>query len=103
VIGLLGDGSAMYSIQALWTAGQLNLPVAFIIVNNSSYRALEDFGRHFGIGSLPGISLPRLDFCALAQGQGVRGIHVERCEDLDAALVRVFQEDTPMLLEVRVK
>jgi benzoylformate decarboxylase len=103
VIGLLGDGSAMYSIQGLWTAAQLHLPVAFIIINNSSYRALEEFGRHFGIATLPGVHLPQLDFCALAQGQGVRGIHIERCEDLDAALVRIFREDAPILLEVRVK
>ncbi len=47
VIALLGDGSAMYSIQGLWTAAEFALPVAFIIVNNSSYRALEEFGRHF--------------------------------------------------------
>jgi benzoylformate decarboxylase len=103
VIGLLGDGSAMYSIQGLWTAAQLHLPVAFIIINNGSYRALEVFGRHFGIATLPGVHLPQLDFCALAQAQGVQGLRVERCEDLDAALARIFRADAPMLLEVRVK
>jgi benzoylformate decarboxylase len=103
VIGLLGDGSAMYSIQGLWSAAELGLPVAFIIINNSSYRALEEFGHRFGIKALPGIRLPGLDFCALAAGQGVKGIRVERCEDLDAALLEVFAADEPMLLEVRVK
>jgi benzoylformate decarboxylase len=103
VIGLLGDGSAMYSIQGLWTAAQLQLPVAFIIINNGSYRALEVFGRHFGIATLPGVHLPQLDFCALAQAQGVQGLRVERCEDLDAALARIFRADAPMLLEMRVK
>jgi benzoylformate decarboxylase len=103
VIGLLGDGSAMYSIQGLWSAAELGLPVAFIIINNSSYRALEEFGRRFGIKALPGIRLPGLDFCALGLGQGVRGIRVERCEDLDAALLEVFAAAEPMLLEVRVK
>jgi benzoylformate decarboxylase len=103
VIGLLGDGSAMYSIQGLWSAAELKLPVAFIIINNSSYRALEDFGRRFGIKALPGIRLPGIDFCALSLGQGVKGIRVERCEDLDAALLEVFAADEPMLLEVRIK
>jgi benzoylformate decarboxylase len=103
VIGLLGDGSAMYSIQGLWSAAELKVPVAFIIVNNSSYRALEEFGRHFGIEALPGVRLPHLDFCALAAGQGVKGIRVERCEDLDAALREIFAADVPMLLEVMVK
>jgi benzoylformate decarboxylase len=102
VVGLLGDGSAMYSIQGLWSAAELGLPVAFIIINNSSYRALEEFGRRFGIKELPGIRLPGLDFCTLAAGQGVKGIRVERCADLDAALLEVFAADEPMLLEVRV-
>jgi benzoylformate decarboxylase len=103
VIALLGDGSAMYSIQGLWTAAELALPVAFIIVKNSSYRALEDFGRHFGISALPGLRLPHLDFCALAQSQGVHAKRVERCQDLDAALGEVFAARVPMLLEVLVK
>jgi benzoylformate decarboxylase len=103
VIGLLGDGSAMYSIQGLWSAAELGLAVAYIIVNNSSYRALEEFGRHFDIKALPGVRLPHLDFCALGLSQGVKGIRVERCEDLDAALLEIFAADVPMLLEVRVK
>jgi benzoylformate decarboxylase len=103
VIGLIGDGSAMYSIQGLWSAAELGLPVAFIIINNSSYRALEEFGRHFGIPALPGVRLPHLDFCGLAAGQGVKGIRVERCEDLDAALREIFAAEVPMLLEVCVK
>jgi len=103
VIGLIGDGSAMYSIQGLWNAAELKLPVAFIIVNNSSYRALEEFGRHFDIKTLPGVLLPHLDFCALAKGLGVKAGRVERCEDLDAALREVFAADVPMLLDVAVK
>ncbi len=103
VIGLLGDGSAMYSIQGLWTAAQLKLPVAFIIVNNGSYRALEEFGRRFQIDALPGVHLPDLDFCGLAEAQGVKAIRVARCEDLDAALRTVFAATAPMLLDVRVK
>jgi benzoylformate decarboxylase len=103
IIAVLGDGSAMYGIQGLWSAADLGLPIAFIIIANSSYRALEEFGRHFDIGALPGVELPHLDFCALAAGHGVRGIRVERCEDLDAALGEVFAATAPMLLEVRVK
>jgi benzoylformate decarboxylase len=102
VIALLGDGSAMYSIQGLWSAAELRLPIAFIIINNSSYRALEEFGRHFDIKSLPGLHLPHLDFCTLAAAQGVKGIRVSRCDDLDAALRDIFAADVPMLLEVCV-
>jgi benzoylformate decarboxylase len=103
IIGLLGDGSAMYSIQGLWSAAELDLPVAFVIVNNTSYRALEEFGRHFNIAELPGVKLPHLDFCALAAGHGVKSMRVQRGEDLDAALREIFSAAVPMLLQVDIQ
>ncbi len=102
VIGLIGDGSSMYSIQALWTAAELAVPVAFIIVNNGSYQALVEFGTHFKLTDLPGTQLPHLDYCALARAQGVAALRVERCAELDAALSSAFAATQPMLIEVRV-
>ncbi len=49
------------------------------------------------------MQLPHLDFCALARAQGVNGRRVERCADLDAALLELFAAEVPMLLEVIVK
>jgi len=103
VIALLGDGSAMYSIQGLWSAAELGVPVAFIIVKNSSYRALEEFARHFDIDTLPGLRLPHLDFCALASAHGIASRRVDRCADLDGALVELLAAKVPMLLEVSVR
>src|SRR5215469_4206690 len=57
VIALLGDGSAMYSIQGLWSAAELSLPVTFVIVNNGGYRALDEFAPHFGLRAPPGTLL----------------------------------------------
>jgi benzoylformate decarboxylase len=102
VIALLGDGSAMYAIQGLWSAAAQGTPVAFIIVNNRSYQALAEFGQHFGIGALPCVQLGGLDFCALASAQGVRALRVGRAADLNAALQQVFSAAVPMLLEVCV-
>jgi benzoylformate decarboxylase len=102
VIGLIGDGSSMYSIQALWTAAELGVPVAFIIVNNGSYQALVEFGQHFKLTELPGTQLPHLDYCGLARAQGVAALRVERCEELDAALATAFAATQPMLVDVRV-
>src|SRR4030095_4391105 len=48
VINLMGDGSSMYSIQALWSAAQLKLPIAFVILKNRRYAALQDFAPVFG-------------------------------------------------------
>jgi benzoylformate decarboxylase len=103
VIALLGDGSAMYSIQGLWSAAELALPVTFVIVNNGSYRALDEFAPHFGVSRPPGTRLPHLDFCALARAQGVEGVRVSACAQLDEALRAAFAARHPMLVEVCVE
>jgi len=102
VVGLLGDGSAMYAIQGLAAAAELALPIAFIIVNNGSYEALVEFGKLFGLAQLPGTRLPQLDFCALAQGHGVAALRAERCDQLDAALATAFAAPGPLLVDVRI-
>jgi benzoylformate decarboxylase len=103
VIALLGDGSAMYAIQGLWSAAALGTAVAFIIINNRSYGALDEFARQFGIASPPGTALGGLDFCALAASQGVPAVSVTECAGLDAALKKAFSAATPMLVEVCIK
>ena len=102
VIAVLGDGSSMYSIQGLWSAAELGLPIAFVIVRNGSYNALNEFGPHFGLARLPGTELPHLDFCALAAGHGVQSRYVDRCEQLDEALATAFAAAEPMLVEIVV-
>jgi benzoylformate decarboxylase len=103
VIGLLGDGSAMYSIQGLWSAAELGLPVTFVIVNNGGYRALDEFASHFGLAAVPGTQLPHLDFCALARAQGVNGVRVSHTAELDEALRTAFAAEGPVLLEVCIE
>jgi benzoylformate decarboxylase len=100
VIAVLGDGSSLYSIQALWSAAQLGLRIAFIVIRNGRYQALHDFGRHFVLKDLPGTQLPGLDFCALAAAQGVRAICVTRTSELDAALREAFRFEKALLVEV---
>jgi len=103
VIAILGDGSSMYSIQGLWSAAQHALPIAFVIVKNGTYEALNEFGRHFRMSQLPGIQLPQLDFCGLARSQGVHAVSVASIEELDDALLAAFRSDAPILLEVAVE
>ncbi len=100
VIAVLGDGSSLYSIQGLWSAAQLQLPIAFVIIKNGRYEALHEFGRHFDLKYLPGTQLPALDFCGLAQAQGIQAVRVEKTAKLDAALTAAFRSDKPMLIEV---
>ena len=105
VIALVGDGSAMYAIQALWSAAQLALPVAVVILKNRRYAALHEFARIFGYRPdepVPGTELPDLDFVGLAAAQGVRGLRVERADQLRPALEQALQSAEPMLIEVEV-
>ena len=101
-IALIGDGSAMYAIQALWSAAQLGVDLAVIIVNNARYEALINFGRAFGLQETVGTRLPAIDFVALAQGQGVPAARVDSSDALDAALADMFAATGPRLLEVVV-
>ena len=99
----MGDGSSMYAIQVLWTAAQLALGITFVIIKNRRYEALLEFGRHFGLQRTVGTSLPDIDFCALAHGQGVKAGAVDRCEALDDALRIAFANSSePTLVEVSV-
>ncbi|MGI4877532.1 MAG: benzoylformate decarboxylase [Janthinobacterium lividum] len=102
VIAILGDGSAMYAIQGLWSAVQLGTPISFVIVKNGRYEALIGFGRHFGLQETVGTKLPELDFCAIARGQGLDAIRVDAAANLDAALAWSFAADHPTLVEVVV-
>lgn len=103
VIALLGDGSSMYSIQGLWTAAQLKLPITFIIVNNRRYEALLQFGRHFGLTRTVGTTLADIDFCGLATSQGCRALRVDRADALDGALRGALAAAEPTLVEVVVE
>lgn len=102
VIALLGDGSAMYSIQALWTAARLRLPLTILIVNNRRYEALQSFSRRFGLTDPVGTSLPDIDFVQIARGQGCEADRVTRAADLKAALARALASQGPMLLDIHV-
>jgi benzoylformate decarboxylase len=106
VIGLVGDGSAMYSIQALWTAVQLKLPMTFLILNNRRYAALQEFAPTFGFAPgarLEGTDLAGLDFVALARGMGVVEAQcIGRCEELRSALEAALVSSGPALVEIVV-
>ncbi len=105
VIALIGDGSSMYSIQALYSAMLEKLPMTFLILNNGKYRALQDFAGVFGYapGEIPaGTDLPQLDFVRLAEGQGMKGDRVFDPARLQSSLKTALSSDGPCLLELVV-
>jgi benzoylformate decarboxylase len=102
VVCLIGDGSLMYSPQALWTAVQHRLPLAVVVVNNGGYGAMRSFGQVMQVRDVPGIDLPGLDFVSLARGMGCPGVRVTRHEELDPALRTACRSEGPMLVDVAV-
>jgi acetolactate synthase-1/2/3 large subunit len=106
VLSLEADGSAMYTLQALWTQAREGLDVTTVIFNNGSYAILEmELGR-VGAGT-PGplahgmldIARPDLDFAALARGMGVPGTRATTAEEFTDQLERALHEDGPVLVE----
>ena len=102
IVCLIGDGSAMYSLQALWTAAQRRLPMTVVVINNSGYGAMRSFSQVMQVRNVPGLELPGLDFVKLAEGMGCDAVRVSRSAELPAALARGLAHDGPSLVEVMV-
>lgn len=99
---LIGDGSAMYSIQALWTAAQRRLPLTVVVINNAGYGAMRSFSQVMQVRNVPGLELPGIDFVKLAEGMGCRAVRVTKAAELAGALKHGLSHDGTSLIEVMV-
>jgi benzoylformate decarboxylase len=99
---LIGDGSAMYSIQALWTAAQRKLPLTVIVLNNSGYGAMRSFSQVMQVRNVPGLDLPDIDFVKIAEGLGCDAVGVTKSSELAPALKRALAHAGASLIEVMV-
>jgi acetolactate synthase I/II/III large subunit len=109
VICMVGDGSAMYTIQSLWTQARENLNVVTIVFANRIYQILR--GEFDGVGAgEPGkraqdmlkIDRPTIDFVSLARGMGVAGRAVTSADEFNIALAEAIAEPGPRLIEVQL-
>jgi benzoylformate decarboxylase len=109
VLAIVGNGSAAYGIQGLWTAAHYNLPVTFVITNNTQYKILKDCA---GVLKLPqalagryeslDIVKPEIDYVSLAKSFGVSAERVTEPEELSQAVSESLAGDRPRLIEVPV-
>ena len=99
---LIGDGSAMYSIQALWTAAQRKLPLTVVVINNSGYGAMRSFSQVMQVRNVPGLELPDIDFVKIAEGMGCDAVRVSKSSELTGALKRGLAHEGVSLIEVMV-
>jgi acetolactate synthase I/II/III large subunit len=105
----VGDGSAMYTIQSLWTQAREGLNITTIIYANNSYAILKAEYANMGAGqpgeralSMIDIDRPRIDWLAMAKSMGVPAQAVETAEDFTRAMQNSAREPGPSLIEVRL-
>jgi benzoylformate decarboxylase len=104
VFAPIGDGSAQYSIQSLWTAVQHQVPVIFILIRNGDYSALRGFANFTNVGAnVPGIAIPGIDAAKIAQGYGMTAWEVDKAEEFAPAIKRALLEKGPCLISVNVQ
>jgi benzoylformate decarboxylase len=109
VIGFTGDGGAMYTIQALWTAARHNINAKFVICNNLSYRLLQlNIDAYWKERSIPkhdfplsfDLSTPQLRFDEMAHAMGVHGLRVEKPEEIAPAIQQALAHPGPFLIDL---
>lgn len=109
VISLVGDGSAMYTIQSLWTQAREGLDVVTVVFANGSYQILRGEFDNVGAGE-PGkraqdmlqLDRPTIDFVALGKSMGVPGRAITTADDFNRALEEAMREPGPRLIEVKM-
>lgn len=106
VVAIIGDGSAMYSPQALWTAAHLKLPITFVILNNRGYRILKERLIAFhGDERFIGMDFkdPPIDLSALSTALGTPGQQINEPDEFIASFSESLKSSEPSLLEVMVE
>ena len=112
ILCVSGDGSSMYSIQALWTAAHHELPIVFVILANREYRVLKHnidaYRARFDVKSNKpymhmDLTGPTMGFADLARGMGVAGTYVDKADDIKAAIEAAFKSGKPHLVEIEIE
>jgi acetolactate synthase I/II/III large subunit len=109
VIALEGDGSAMYTIQSLWTMARESLDITILVFANGTYNILRGELTNVGVQN-PGpravdmlsIDRPSLDWVSMARGMGVEASRAKTAEDLNKALEAGLHSEGPYLIEVAI-
>ena len=104
-VAIIGDGSSMYSIQALWTAAQMKLPITYVIANNGGYQIIKDRLRQLAPNAAYiGMEFddPPINFVQLATAMGVKATKVDHKKDLGDALQVAIKSNDTWLLDVKL-
>ncbi len=103
VVCVVGDGSLMYAVQALWSAARYRAAVVFVVLNNRQYKILKLVAERDEIGEgVLGLDLPGLDIVGAARSLGCDGETVRDPEELSDAFERAANLGRPYVLNVLV-
>jgi benzoylformate decarboxylase len=102
VVALLGEGSAQYSIQSLWSSAHYGAAVTFIIFNNSEYAILKSFGQLLRVKNVPGLDIPGIDFEGLAKGYGVAYRKITEPDQIVSVVKEATRSGKPSVVEIPV-
>ena len=100
VVGLIGDGSFQYSVQALWTAAQHQLPIVYVVMRNNEYSILKSFVVLEETPGVPGLDLPGLGIATVARGFGCRAVDVAITEQLEQEFKTALSAGTTTVIVV---
>jgi benzoylformate decarboxylase len=102
VVCVVGDGSLMYALQALWSAARYGAAVVFVVMDNGQYKILRLLGERDDASNVPGLDFPEVDIVGAARSLGCDGEKVERPEELSSAFERALNIGRPYVLDVLV-
>ncbi len=112
VVGFCGDGGAMYTIQALWSAARHKVAAKFVVCNNGSYRLLQsNISQYWREREIPAhdfplsfdLSVPRLRFDEMARAMGVQATRVEKPADVGPAIAQMLSHPGPFLIDLMLE
>jgi benzoylformate decarboxylase len=102
VIAIMGDGSFQYSVQSIWSAAQLRLPMLIVVLRNGEYAILKSFAVLEQTPGVPGLDLPGLDIVSLARGYGCDAVRLDNLDAIKKVAVEAWSKDRPTVLEVPI-
>jgi benzoylformate decarboxylase len=102
IIAIIGGGSFQYSLQSIWNAAQLHLPMLIVIMCNDEYAILKSFAVVEQTPGVPGLELPGLDYVSIAKGYGCDAARLDDLGAINQAAAAAWTKNVPTVLEIPI-
>lgn len=102
LIVIIGDGACQYSVQSIWTAAQLHLPILIVVLRNEEYCILKSFAVLEETPGVPGLDLPGFDIVSIAKGYGGDAARIDNLDLIKQAAIEAWTKSKPTVLEIPI-